>query len=148
MFLAAHKGHDVFFFCFAAPQEGAGKNMGEVKIELERHPHLVVPRNRTPVALGVPLRTPREFPMEPGVREYRWASYGMNDLGDEVEEVDYMSQFNKRFNKVRANMLIFMSVFTTHVCFVLLCFHFLCFYCWASCTSFLLNVTKSNYEGL
>lgn len=106
-------------FCFAGPQEGAGKNTGEVKIELERHPHLVVPRNRTPVALGVTLRTPREFPMDPGGREYRWASYGVNDLGDEVEEVDYMSQFNKRFNKVRAIMLIFMSVYTIIVCFVM-----------------------------
>ena len=69
--------------------------------------------------LGVPLHTPREFPMEPGGREYRWASYGVNDLGEEVEEVDYMSQFNKRFNKVRANMLIFMSVYTIIVCFVM-----------------------------
>ena len=122
--LPAHKGRDVilficiflFYFFVAAPQEGAKKNAGEVKFELERHPHLVVPRNRTPDMLGVPLHTPREFPMEPGGREYRWASYGVNDLGEEVEEVDYMSQFNKRFNKVRANMLIFMSVYTIIVC--------------------------------
>ena len=94
----------MYFIFFAAPQDGAETTTGEVKIELERHPHLVVPRNRTPVALGVPLPVPSEFPTEPGGREYRWASYGVNDLGDEVEEVDYMSQFNKRFNKVRAHI--------------------------------------------
>ena len=87
----------------------------------------MVPRNRTPVALGVPLPVPSEFPTEPGGREYRWASYGVNDLGDEVEEVDYMSQFNKRFNKVRANMLIFMSISTTDVCSVM--YSFSSFFC-------------------
>lgn len=57
--------------------------------------------------LGVPLAVPSQFPAEPetppvesGKRRFHWASYALNPAGNEVQEIDYMANFNKRFNKV------------------------------------------------
>jgi hypothetical protein len=61
------------------------------------------------VALPV---VPTQFPAEPniapvenGKSRFHWASYAINDAGKEVEEIDYMSNFYKRFNKVMLDKL-------------------------------------------
>ena len=57
--------------------------------------------------LGVPITAPSQFPAEPeapavgnGEKRFHWSSYARNEAGNEVEEIDYMTNFNKRFNKV------------------------------------------------
>jgi len=71
--------------------------------------------------LGVTLPVvPTQFPAEPnsvpvesGKSRFHWASYALNDAGNEVEEIDYMSNFYKRFNKVNTPHL-YIILFISH----------------------------------
>jgi hypothetical protein len=67
----------------------------------------VAKKARDENGLGVPITAPSQFPAEPeapavgnGEKSFHWSSYARNEAGNEVEEIDYMTNFNKRFNKV------------------------------------------------
>ena len=61
--------------------------------------------------LEVPFIVPTQFPAEPqeplkivdakiAKKRFHWGTYALNEAGNEVEEIDYMNNFNKRLNKV------------------------------------------------
>lgn len=73
--------------------------------------------------LGVPLPiVPSQFPAEPvnapiesdNTTKFHWASWAKNDAGNEVDEIDYMSNFYKRFNKVKSITSLIIHRFAAH----------------------------------
>ncbi|KAH8958678.1 hypothetical protein BDL97_06G038200 [Sphagnum fallax] len=66
---------------------------------------MVVPSARHSSMMGVDIPLPSQDPEEPtsegNPSDFRWSSYALDESGNEVEELSYLSKFNKRFNKVR-----------------------------------------------
>ncbi|XP_024370214.1 dynein regulatory complex subunit 2 isoform X1 [Physcomitrium patens] len=61
---------------------------------------------------SVALLVPTQFQVEPkppevinGKNPFHWGTYALDENGNEVEESHYMANFNKRFNKVKLDLL-------------------------------------------
>ncbi len=53
------------------------------------------------IDIPLPSQDPEEPTLEGNPSDFRWSSYALDESGNEVEELSYLSKFNKRFNKVR-----------------------------------------------
>ncbi len=66
---------------------------------------MAVPSARHSSMMGIDIPLPSQDPEEPTLEgnpsDFRWSSYALDESGNEVEELSYLSKFNKRFNKVR-----------------------------------------------
>ncbi len=66
---------------------------------------MAVPSARHSSMMGIDIPLPSQDPEEPtsegNPSDFRWSSYALDESGNEVEELSYLSKFNKRFNKVR-----------------------------------------------
>jgi hypothetical protein len=50
--------------------------------------------------ISFPIDGPKEGPPLPKTPTYYWASYTIDDNGKEIAELDYLQNFQKRYNKV------------------------------------------------
>lgn len=83
----------------------AGWEVPDDVIRGEPVPGQVVPKQeqrfQVEMRISFPTDDPNEEPPPPKTSPYRWASYAVDDNGIEVAELDYLQNFQKRYNKVK-----------------------------------------------
>lgn len=68
-------------------------------------PGHVVPKQeqrfQVDVKISFPIDAPDEGPPLAKSTTYRWSTYSVDDNGNEIAELDYLQNFQKRYNKVK-----------------------------------------------
>ncbi|KAG0562864.1 hypothetical protein KC19_9G177400 [Ceratodon purpureus] len=85
-------------------QPKAGWEVADDVIRGEPVPGKVIPKQekrfQVEMRISFPSDDPNEGPPLPKTSTYHWSSYAVDDNGNEVAELDYLQNFQKRYNKV------------------------------------------------
>ena len=87
-------------------QPKAGWEVADDVIRGEPVPGKVIPKQekrfQVEMRISFPSDDPNEGPPLPKTSTYHWSSYAVDDNGNEVAELDYLQNFQKRYNKVES----------------------------------------------